>query len=65
MRYYRGMIELTRVVEMLNARRGECKRLSSRLGIPYNTLLKIAKGETANPTMATLNKLQPLLRRRK
>lgn len=41
------------------------RRLSRSLGIPYTTLCKIASGETANPTMATINKLQPLMRKRR
>lgn len=59
------MIELTRIIEILNSRRGERKRLAKQLGIPYTTLIKLANGETQNPRMSTLNKLQPLFRRRK
>lgn len=61
--YYCGMLDLSNVVARLNARRGECKRQSKALGIPYNTLLKIAKGATVNPKMDTINRLAPLMRK--
>jgi hypothetical protein len=59
------------IIAMLQATKGQWRRVAASSGVPYDTLWKIAEGRIANPTVDTLQKLidyfapPPRRRRRK
>jgi transcriptional regulator with XRE-family HTH domain len=56
--------ELTRIIDKLQAARGQWHVVAEQLGIPRITLARIARGQTDNPTLSTLEKLRPVLKMR-
>ena len=48
----------------LQKRKGEWAAIGRQYGVPYDTLQKLADGRVTKPSLATVQKLLPLLRRR-
>jgi hypothetical protein len=55
------MLDLSRIAEELQARKGQWRQIAVALDIPYFTLSKIARGTVKNPTLPKVQKLLPLL----
>ena len=57
-----GELILDFVVEGLQRRKGEWRRICEETSVPYSSLAKIAQGHNANPTIDTVQRLVDYLK---
>lgn len=57
-------MDITDIAARLQEHKGRWKQLASASGVPYFTLTKIARGTVRNPSLDTVNKLLPHLKRK-